>query len=138
MSTEIRHSLGQSVDAACEILGHCTALDRLDTHSLQCLGEPAHRHRLEEEKGSNLSYRTCLLLNEVRVAVKFPTMLQASGPGKNAGDGVGAGRSSLKTQEGSANEIYIYIYFSTMAQSNTSDNNDFVLLPPPLSKPTEA
>lgn len=37
-----------------------------------------------------------LLLDKVGVAVEFATMLQASGPGKNAGNGVGAGRPSLK------------------------------------------
>lgn len=37
-----------------------------------------------------------VILNEVRVAVEFAAMLQASSPGKNAGDGVGAGRPSLK------------------------------------------
>lgn len=36
------------------------------------------------------------ILNEVIVAVKFAAMLQASSPGKNAGNGVGAGRPSLK------------------------------------------
>lgn len=37
-----------------------------------------------------------LLLDEVRVAIKFATMLQAPGPGKYASDGVGAGRPSLE------------------------------------------
>ena len=33
--------LGQAVDAACEVLGHGSALNSLDTHLLQNLGEPA-------------------------------------------------------------------------------------------------
>lgn len=40
-----------------------------------------------------------ILLYKVGVAVEFASMLQASGPGKNTGDGVGAGRPSLKTQK---------------------------------------
>lgn len=40
-----------------------------------------------------------ILLYKLRVAVKFASMLQASGPGKNTGDGVGAGRPSLRIQK---------------------------------------
>lgn len=39
-----------------------------------------------------------ILLNQVGVAIKFAAMLQASGPGKNAGNGVGACRPSLKVE----------------------------------------
>lgn len=38
------------------------------------------------------------LPDKVGVAIKFATMLQASGPGENAGDGVGAGRPSLRAE----------------------------------------
>lgn len=39
------------------------------------------------------------LLDKVRVAIKFPTMLQASSPSKNAGNGVGAGRPTLRVEK---------------------------------------
>lgn len=39
-----------------------------------------------------------LLLYEVRVAVEFAAMLQASSPGENAGNGVSAGWSSLEVE----------------------------------------
>lgn len=39
-----------------------------------------------------------LLLYEVRVAIKFPSVLQASGPGKDAGNGVSAGWPTLKAE----------------------------------------
>lgn len=90
------------MDAACKVLGHRTALNSLNTHPLQSLGEPADKQRWLEKRhvsyqGQYVSYNIILLLlDKVRVAIEFPTMLQASGPGKNAGDGVGAGRSSLK------------------------------------------
>lgn len=38
------------------------------------------------------------LLYKVAVAIEFATMFQASGPGKNAGNGVGAGRPSLRVK----------------------------------------
>lgn len=41
-----RHSLAEAVDAACQVLGHGSALHRLDTYLLQGLGEPAG-HRAE-------------------------------------------------------------------------------------------
>ena len=37
--------LGQAVDASCEVLGHGAALNSLDTHPLQNLGEPADQQK---------------------------------------------------------------------------------------------
>lgn len=37
--------LGQAVDAACEVLGHDAALNSLNTHPLQNLGEPADKQK---------------------------------------------------------------------------------------------
>lgn len=47
ISTEM-NLLGQAVDAACQVLGHSAALNGLDTHPLQDLGEPADRYILEQ------------------------------------------------------------------------------------------
>ncbi len=45
----------------------------------------------------NVSYKfKQLLLYKVRVAVEFAAVFQASGPGEDAGNGVGTGLSSLQ------------------------------------------
>lgn len=41
--------LGQAMDAACEVLGHRTALNSLDTYPLQSLGEPADKQKHLEQ-----------------------------------------------------------------------------------------
>lgn len=46
---------------------------------------------------SILTINLNFLLYEVGISIEFATMLQASGPGKNAGNGVGAGRPSLRS-----------------------------------------
>lgn len=52
-----------------------------------------------------------LLLYKVGIAVEFATMLQASGPGEDAGNRVGAGRPSLKAKLSvSFLKCYIYMY----------------------------
>ncbi len=38
-----KNLLGQAVDAACKILCHGAALNSLNTHPLQSLGEPADK-----------------------------------------------------------------------------------------------
>lgn len=45
----LRNLLGQAVDAACKVLGHCTALNSLNTHPLQSLGEPVDQQRRLEK-----------------------------------------------------------------------------------------
>lgn len=37
--------LGQAMDATCKVLGHGAALNRLDTHPLQDLGESADKNK---------------------------------------------------------------------------------------------
>lgn len=39
-----------------------------------------------------------VLLHEVGIAIEFATMLKPSSPGKNAGNGVGTSRPSLKVE----------------------------------------
>lgn len=46
---------------------------------------------------SILTMNLHFLLYKVGISIEFATMLQASGPGKNAGNGVGAGRPSLRS-----------------------------------------
>lgn len=62
----------------------------------------------EQNVSNNLKH---LLLDEVIVAVEFATVFQASGPGKNAGDGVGAGRPSLKNMY-DFEQLHRDIYFN--------------------------
>lgn len=44
IDTEI-NLLGQAVNATCKVLGHSTALNSLDTHPLQNLGESTDKQR---------------------------------------------------------------------------------------------
>ncbi len=52
--------LGQAVDAACEVLGHRTALNSLDTHPLQSLGEPADKQKNLEKDMLHPRVSLCL------------------------------------------------------------------------------
>lgn len=100
--------LGQAVDTARKVLGHDAAFNGLNTHPLQSLGESTDQpYHLDIGAFQsfvsmfNLTVATFLngiLLDKVRVAIKFAPMLKTSGPGKDAGNGVGARRPSLKVE----------------------------------------
>lgn len=95
--------LGKAMNASRQVLGHSSALDSLNTHPLQSLGESKdNEQRLFSETcvcdhDPRMFCRTSLLYKVV-VAVEFAAVLQASGPSEDAGDGVGAGWSSLEVE----------------------------------------
>lgn len=95
------------MDAAGQVLGHGTALHRLHTHSLQGLGKPKKKKTQDMFKKKEFrvfmiqwvyDYKKLQVLDEVRVAIKFAAVLQAFGPGEDAGDGVGAGGPPLEVK----------------------------------------
>lgn len=103
------NSLGQSMDAAGQVLGHGTTLHRLHTHSLQGLGKPKKKKKTQDMFKKKKEFRVFMIqwvydykklqvLDEVRVAIKFAAVLQAFGPGEDAGDGVGAGGPPLEVK----------------------------------------